>query len=192
MTRLRPRHRLCAALAVLLVWILSQPTAAAQSDRDSNRAGLHCRDNTVVVLAPNRSVTNRCAGVRYVVQKAYFERILSGYTSGREAVPLVEEALAERDSVIRLLDRKNAVLDSTRRALMQLSGALSDESVRALTAAQDTLNRAVLPELRAIRDGLDAASDDLRDAERRLFWARLKFAAIPALAGVAVGFVLGR
>lgn len=177
-------------------WCLLAPLAmhpaSGQTSGAPGGGADDCRTNAVVILHADRSFTNRCPGVRYVVQKAYFERILSGYRSGQDTVPMVEQALAERDSLVRLLNEKDAVLDSTRHALVRLSGVLTDESVRALTAARDTLNRAVLPELRAVRQDLADASDDLKDAERRLFWARIKFAALPALAGVAVGFLLGR
>jgi hypothetical protein len=69
---------------------------------------------------------------------------------------------------------------------------LSQESVRALTAATDTLTVAVLPELRAAQADIRETQSTLRKTERSLFWSQLKFAAVPALAGVAVGFLLGR
>lgn len=151
-----------------------------------------CQNNAVIILRPDRSFTNDCPGVRYVVQKTYFDNIYRGYASGRRTVPLVEEALADRDSLITVLREKDALLDSTRQALVQMSAAMSQESVQALTAASDTLSVAVLPELRAVREDIRETQSTLRKAERNLFWSQLKFAAVPALAGVAVGFLLGR
>ncbi len=151
-----------------------------------------CRPNAVVVLQPGDAYENACPGVRYVVQEDYFERALSGYASGRAAAPLVERSLAERDSLIRVLEAKTVLLDSTRQALVQLSGALSGSSLRALTTAHDSIDTAVLPELRAARRDLEAASASLRRAERRLFWSRLATATVPALAGVAVGLLIAR
>jgi hypothetical protein len=154
--------------------------------------GGDCQNNAVVILRPDRTFINDCPGVRYVVQKTYFDNLYRGYASGRRTVPLVEAALADRDSLITVLQEKDALLDSTRQALAQMSAAMSEESVQALTAASDTLSLAVLPELRAVREDIRETQSTLRTAERNLFWSQLKFAAVPALAGVAIGFALGR
>jgi hypothetical protein len=155
-------------------------------------ANSSCQNNVVIILRPDRSFTNDCPGVRYVVQKTYFDNIYRGYAAGRRTVPLVDEALADRDSLVTVLREKDDLLDSTRQALVQMSAALSQESVRALTAATDTLTVAVLPELRAAQADIRETQSTLRKTERSLFWSQLKFAAVPALAGVAVGFLLGR
>lgn len=186
---------LFALLPVFAVIVATAPPTLAQdgpaNDRDDD-AQAPCRNNAVVILRSDRTFTNRCPGVRYVVEKTYFDRLLRGYTAGQDALPVVEEAIADRDSLIAELRQKEALLDSTNRALVELSDTMSGESIRALSAASDTLSTAILPELRAAREDLATASRDLRAAERDLFWSRLKFAALPALAGVAVGFLLGR
>lgn len=151
-----------------------------------------CETNVVVILRPGKQFMNDCPSVRYVVQKSYFDDIYRGYASGQQAVPLVDEALADRDSLITVLEEKESLLDSTRQALMQLSSSMSDESLRVLTETSDTLSIVVIPELRAVRNELQRTQSSLRKAERRLFWSRIKFAAIPALAGVALGVLVAR
>ena len=151
-----------------------------------------CETNVVVILRQRRQFINDCPSVRYVVQKSYFDNIYRGYASGQQAVPLVEEALGDRDSLITVLQEKESLLDSTRQALIQLSSSMSDESLRVLAETSDTLSVVVIPELRAVREDLERTQSTLRKAERRLFWSRLKFAAIPALAGVALGVLVAR
>jgi len=179
-----------AKVGILFVGLVLVPTGTVWA-QETTAPGA-CRPNAVVVLQPGDAYENACPGVRYVVQEAYFERALSGYASGRTTAPLVERSLAERDSLIEVLEVKTVLLDSTRQALVQLSGALSEESVRALTTARDLIDTAVLPELRAAQRDLEAASASLRRAERRLFWSRLATATVPALAGVAIGLLITR
>lgn len=193
-----------ALVILLLTGLTVHESAHAQTEAstDSSAATLpkpvhpstsgDCQNNVVIILRSDHSFTNDCPGVRYIVQKTYFDNIYRGYTSGRSTAPLVETALADRDSLITVLREKDALLNSTRQQLLQMSAAMSDESIRALAAASDTLSVAVLPELRAVRKDIQETQSTLRKAERGLFWSRIKFAAIPALAGVAIGFALGR
>lgn len=144
--------------------------------------------NVVVVVRPGIAYTNECPETHYVVRKQYFEQIQASH----ESVLLMHEALGQCDSLIDVLSHKAALLDSTWHAVSHLSEDLSSESLHALAATRDSLDRSVLPQLDAARRDLDEVAHRLRDANRRLFWRRVQFAALPALAGVGIGFLIAR
>lgn len=171
---------------ILVTWL---PWIALTAQAQSPPPAHDCEDaNVVIVMEPGTSYTNECPETHYVVRKPYFDQILAGH----ESALLMHRALAERDTLIDALTRKTALLDSTWHAVSHLSDDLSAESLHALAAARDSLHQSVLPQLDAARQDLDAAAHRLRDANRRLFWSRVTYATLPALAGVGLGVLLAR
>lgn len=149
-----------------------------------------CSSLTIYRLQPGRTYTNACATVAYVLPASFYEQVIRDYN----AVPALRQAIAARDSLIRLWTQKFDALDSTHAAVVGLSrqlhragGDAIDDAIHTLDADREALRRAGAD----LREARAAVQDALEALQRRRTRSRLTAAALFG-GGVVAGFLLAR